>query len=168
MQARVGASLGAGLRVGIRILVILSGYLAANVAAGVVLFPFALWFVRGPSEVPGGALLLFGVIMRVALIGIIAILPTLLVIICAERGGHQSPAFYGTAGAIIGILSLGLYAFAFFHSVAADADFSNAGIGFARAALVTCVLGAIFGGSGCVGGLTYWLIAGRSAARGKE
>jgi len=80
-------------------------------------------------------------------VAVLALLPTIPLIVYSERRGMRSFWFYAIAGALIGPVSFLLLTRALAHS-------------FVFPGWETCLLTAF---SGLFGGLIYWLMAGRSA-----
>ena len=66
-------------------------------------------------------------------------------------------ALYGAGGALVGIAAYGLYALLMILAAGTAEGFVGDLGGFVAG--VT----AVFGGAGLIGGVVYWLIAGRSA-----
>lgn len=145
-------------------LVIIGGYAGASLAAGLaLLLGFAIGRQLSGSPIsalrPSAAdlgLFPMAVIMAAVYIGLLALLPALPVLIYAERNRVRSPLFYAIAGAAAGATALGIYLAAFLLSGAPPREIlHSAGLVAGWVALV--------GGPGLVGGLAYWLIAGRAA-----
>lgn len=138
----------------VRLLTVIFAYVLACIAAAAVLTLGTLapqWNQIAPQGMPSVAL--WSVIgVGSAVIGVIALLPSFLVIALAEGFAWRSAVLYGVLG---GVLALGL----------------SYGIDFARylggpdsaAAHQQEVLAA----SGIAGGLVYWLFAGRRAGAWK-
>jgi len=145
-----------------RVLIILGGYLAACLAAALALSSaYAVSLaggVGGPIEFIG--LVIAFEFFLTGFVLIFALLPSLLAIICAEYVGARSIVCYCGVGALVGVAAYGL--FALLEILAAGTE---EGIlppteqlgGFGMALI------ALFGGPGLVGGVIYWLIAGRTA-----
>jgi hypothetical protein len=147
-----------------RIPIILSAYLAACVIATLavsVLFALGLLKYSGPPAVSfatfslaAGLAVLLGVYVAIA-----ALLPSVLAISYAEYARVRHIALYGAGGALVGIAAYGLYALVMILAAGTAEGFIPAGHFGSFAAAVT----ALFGGPGLIGGVVYWLIAGRSA-----
>ena len=87
--------------------------------------------------------------------GAVAMLPALLVIVIAEAARMRSFLYYGVGGALVGLASY----FGTDISVRLENTTDVAPVGH------TLQLAAA---AGIVGGLVYWLIAGRNAGRWRE
>lgn len=136
----------------VRLFVVLLAYMLACVAASIVLTIGTLtthWdqIAIAPQGLPSAALWTV-VALGAAIIGVVAILPSFLVIALAEGFAWRSIVFYGALG---GVLALALTYGIDFAGYAGRAD----GI-FPRGREVLAA-------SGIAGGLVYWLFAGRKA-----
>jgi hypothetical protein len=140
-------------------LAILVGYLAASLAAGLI---YSMVFLLGYG---GGAnIILPGSVGFGFLVAIFAMLPSILGIIYAERTNARSVLFYASGGVLVGWISCGLYLLPFILGPRA----ANGLFGYGNDAEPVPVLlrmNLFFGGPGLVGGLLYWLVAGRNAGR---
>jgi len=134
----------------VRLVVVLLAYVLACIAASIVLTLGTLgpqWNQISPQGMPSVAL--WSVIgVGSAVIGIIAIVPSFLVIALAEGFAWRSVVLYGVLG---GVLALAL----------------TYGIDFARYLggpdSVAAHQQEVLAASGIAGGLVYWLFAGRKA-----
>src|SRR5712692_11784546 len=138
-----------------RIPIIVGAYLAACFAAGMVFW--SATYLQYALDEDFFSLVLYasgGGLFIGIYIAIFALLPTLPGIIYAERASVRFFLFYGVSGALVGILSYGLYALVLILSAGTAEGFLGGtsardfGMGI-----------ALFGGPGLVGGLVYWLIA---------
>jgi hypothetical protein len=89
---------------------------------------------------------------------LLALLSGVVGIIFTERTGTRSVVFYAAGGVLAGIISYCLYALILVMSAGTTK-------GFGPPAPVALHIVLVFGGPGIVGGLVYWLIAGRRAGR---
>ena len=149
-----------------RMVVIVGGYAGACVAAGLVLFLvfYAIGHASRASPMVGlgasggfealGSLYMATVLASIY-VGVFALLPTLPVIIYTERKGVRSPLFYGIAGAASALVAIGIYLAVFLLAGAPPSEI------FRGASMLVGWL-LLFGAPGIVGGLAYWLIAGRT------
>ncbi|MDG4885172.1 hypothetical protein [Mesorhizobium sp. WSM4884] len=134
----------------VRIAAILIGYLVASLAASAFLNVLFLgYFGYGPE--PGhpsiAPALYFSVPFLALFVAYFGFMPAAVVIVIAEVLGRRDLLFYALGGAVIAILFLGLA-----HNTG-DGEFDVADTNV-RLALV---------GAGMVGGIFYWLSAGRWA-----
>jgi hypothetical protein len=134
--------------------------ISASLAAGLI-YSFALAFKYSSGAVQGSVIALAGTVLFATYVAILALLPAILGIIYAERTGARSIFFYAAGGVFVGIVSYGLYAIVLILSAGTAKGF----FGGSNAAQVTISLILLFGAPGFVGGLMYWLIAGRNAGR---
>jgi hypothetical protein len=139
-----------------RLIVILFACLAASFAAGLVvslavLIPVVGDLALGPfGEGTFGVMVAFGAIF----VSAYALVPVLLVIVCAEALAIRAVLFYALAGGLLG-------AVLYFNFSGWDGRALTAG-GFARREL------EIMAAAGIVAGFVYWAIAGRNAGRWRE
>jgi hypothetical protein len=152
-----------------RLFIIALGYVAASVVAGVILgaalvyTPNSTW---GPIDLDFVQITALFVAMVSGFVAVLALIPTVIVGIYAERAGVRSPVFYAVAGALIGLGALGLYSLALIWrsnsplSEALPPDMAAIGFGSIIAGVAAVVALA-----GIAAGLTYWAIAGRWAGR---
>jgi hypothetical protein len=97
----------------------------------------------------------FAAFFATSLVGAVAILPALIVIVFAEVARMRSFIYYGVGGALVGLASyFGSDISVRLENTTDVAPVSNA-LQLAAAA-------------GIIGGLAYWLIAGRNAGRWRE
>jgi hypothetical protein len=146
-----------------RILRIVVGNLAASFVAGFVI-SIALALKLSSDLGQGSRLALAGTVLFGVYVAFLALLPGICGIIYAERTGGRSVLFYAAGGNLAGIVAYGLYALILVVSAGTAKDFLGGRPLVAHAISVAL----LFGGPGLVGGLVYWLIAGRSASRGRE
>jgi|SRR5579862_474371 len=140
-----------------RIFVILFALIAAIIVAGIVLSigivaPEWPWLDSDPLE----RVMFFTVsFFATSYVGATAFVPALLLILFAEIARMRSVLYYGVAGAVVGLAS-------YFGSdvelrLENTTDVAPAGNPLQLAAA-----------AGIIGGLAYWLIAGRNAGRWRE
>jgi len=137
-----------------RLLMVILAYVLACIAAAIVLTLGTLapqWNQIAPQGMPSVAL--WSVIaVGTAVIGVVALLPSFLVIAIAEGFAWRSVVLYGALG---GVLALAL----------------TYGIDFARYLggpdLAAAHRQEVLAASGIAGGLVYWLFAGRKAGAWK-
>jgi hypothetical protein len=145
-----------------RIPIIFPAYLAACVSATLaVSVLFALGLLKN-SGTPPISLATFSLAAGLAVllavsVAIAALLPSFLAISYAEYARVRHVALYGAGGALVGIAAYGLYALLMILAAGTAEGFVGDLGGFVAG--VT----AVFGGAGLIGGVVYWLIAGRSA-----
>jgi len=138
----------------VRLLTVILAYVLACIAAAIVLTLGTLapqWNQIAPQGMPSVAL--WSVIaVGTAVIGVVALLPSFLVIAIAEGFAWRSVVLYGALG---GVLALAL----------------TYGIDFARYLggpdLAAAHRQEVLAASGIAGGLVYWLFAGRKAGAWK-
>jgi hypothetical protein len=137
-----------------RILVILVAFLVACMAAAVVLaIGVAAPDFSGIDSDPVERVSFFGFAFLATGYGVAAaLLPALIAILLAEIAGIRSVLYYGLAGALLGLAS--------FYSVDLSAALEN----------TTDIAPVAYGlplaaAAGLVGGLVYWLIAGRKVGQ---
>ena len=134
----------------VRFAVIVVGYAVAALAASAflnILVLAYLGYAPGHPEPAATASLYFSVPFVALFVAYFAFTPAAVVILAAEVLGRRDWLFYALAGAIVAVVFLG-----FAHHIA-DADF-NVPETNAKLAVI---------GSGMVGGIFYWLSAGRWA-----
>jgi hypothetical protein len=137
-----------------RLVVIFLGFLIAIMAAGLVL---AIGVVapdfNGIDSDPIERVLFFGfAFLAASYAGATALLPTLAAIVLAEVAHMRSVLYYGFVGALIGLAAF--YSVDLSAALEETTDITPVGHGLELAAA-----------AGIVGGLVYWLIAGRTAGR---
>lgn len=139
----------------VRLLIVILAYVMACIAASVVLTLGTLapqWDQIAPQGLPSVALWwVIGV--GSAVIGVIALLPSFLVIAIAEGFAWRSIVLYGVLGAVLAL------------ALAYGIDFARYLGGPDRVATRTQ---EVFAASGIAGGLVYWLFAGRRAGAWKS
>jgi hypothetical protein len=139
-----------------RLIVILFACLLASFTAGLVvslaiLIPVVGDLALGPfGEGTFGVLVAFGAIF----VSAYALVPVLLVIVCAEAFSIRALLFYAIAGGLLG-------AVLYLNYSGWDGRAFAAG-GFARREL------EIMAAAGIAAGLVYWAIAGRNAGKWRE
>ncbi|MGX5801632.1 hypothetical protein ACWGS9_10340 [Bradyrhizobium sp. Arg314] len=134
----------------VRFAVILAGYVVASLSASAflnVLFLAHLGYTPANPEPTATASLYFSVPFVALFVAYFAFMPTAVVILIAEALGRRDWLFYALAGAVVAGIFLG-----FVHR-SADINFDVTETN-ARLAVI---------GSGMVGGIFYWLSAGRWA-----
>lgn len=138
-----------------RLFVVLIGYVLACVAASIVLTVGTLtpqWDQIAPQGVPSAALWAM-VGAATAIIGVVAMLPSFLIIALAEGFAWRSAIFYGTLGGVVAL------------ALTYGGDFAGhlggPGSIWAREREVLAA-------SGIAGGLVYWIFAGRKAGSWKR
>jgi hypothetical protein len=145
-----------------RIPIILPAYLAACVSATLaVSVLFALGLLKN-SGTPPISLATFSLaaglaVLLAVFVAIAALLPSFLAISYAEHARVRHVALYGAGGALVGIAAYGLYALLMILAAGTAEGFVGDLGGFVAGVI------AVFGGAGLIGGVVYWLIAGRSA-----
>jgi hypothetical protein len=154
---------------GRRLITIAVGYIAASIVAGVIL-GFALVYSPdspwGPLDLNLARITALFVSLVSGFVALLALIPTLVVGIYAERAAVRSPLFYAVAGAGIGLCALGFYGLILILgesrplSETLPADLAAIGLG-----VIIAVIAAIVALAGIAAGLTYWAIAGRNAGR---
>ena len=134
----------------IRFAVILIGYMVASLAASAflnILFLAYLGYTPADPEPTATASLYFSVPFVALFVAYFAFMPATVVILVAEVLERRDWLFYALAGAVVAGIFLG-----FAHETG-DANFDVTATN-ARLAVI---------GSGMVGGIFYWLSAGRWA-----
>ncbi|TPI72815.1 hypothetical protein [Mesorhizobium sp. B2-8-9] len=134
----------------IRFAVILIGYVVGSLAASAflnILVLAHLGYTPADPEPTATASLYFSVPFVALFVAYFAFMPAAVVILTAEVLGRRDWLFYALGGAIIAVVFLG-----FVHNVG-DANFDVTETN-ARLAVI---------GAGMVGGIFYWLSAGRWA-----
>nr|WIE92423.1 hypothetical protein P9270_004255 [Mesorhizobium sp. WSM4875] len=134
----------------VRFAAILIGYVIASLAASAflnVLFLGYFGYAPEPGNPTIAPALYFSVPFLALFVAYFGFMPAAIVILIAEVLGRRDWLFYALGGAVIAVVFLG-----FAHNIG-DGDFDVADNNV-RLALI---------GSGMVGGIFYWLSAGRSA-----
>ena len=134
----------------VRFAVILFGYAVASLAASAflnILFLASLGYTPEHAQPTATASLYFSIPFIALFVAYFAFMPAAIVILLAEILGRRDWLFYALAGAVVAAVFLGLV------DHAGDATF---------AVRETSAIMAVIGG-GMVGGIFYWLSAGRWA-----
>lgn len=139
----------------LRFAAILAGYCAAALAASAflhVLFFAATGFE--PHEAPAYAMssFVFSIPFVALFVAYFGFIPAIAVVLVGEVLGRRDWLYHAIGGGVVAGAFL-----AFVHG-AADPDFEVAGPRMAAAVI----------GSGIVGGLAYWLVAGRGAGSWRD
>jgi hypothetical protein len=143
----------------LRILLIAASYLAASFVAGCAALLGALFVMGEPLHIASSSdrgLLIVMIAVSSEFTAVSALLPAMPAIAYAERRGIRSFRFYTYAGALIGPVSCVIYA-----NIGMLPELNEAlrmlanSFAFPLLWLITAV-------SGFLGGLVYWLMAGRS------
>ncbi|MFB9982214.1 hypothetical protein ACFSQQ_31015 [Mesorhizobium kowhaii] len=132
----------------VRFAVILFGYAVASLAASAflnILFLASLGYM--PEQAHPTASLYFSIPFVALFVAYFGFMPAVIVILLAEILGRRDWLFYALAGAVVAAVFLGLI------DHAGDAAFAVRN--------TSAILAVI--GSGMVGGIFYWLSAGRWA-----
>lgn len=134
----------------VRLLMITVGFVAASIAAGVALALLTRFITLEEAGHLSNAGFDFGLVVGAlgfaSLVGYVAFFPALLVIFYAEITKRRDWLFYALAGGIIAAVAPFLVAVILQPAGQSEFDF----------ALMTTA-------SGMIGGIVYWLFAGRSA-----
>ena len=140
-----------------RIIVILVALILAIMAAGITL---AIGIIApdwaGIDSDPAERLIFFIVsFFATSFVGAVAILPAALLIVISEAARLRSFLFYGVGGALVGLAS--------YYG-------SDISVRLENTTDVPPVANALqlAAAAGIIGGLVYWLIAGRNAGRWRE
>lgn len=137
-----------------RFAVIIFGYAAAALVASAFLHVLLLgsqgWI---PDEIPPviGKSLIVSIPLTALFVAYFSFFPSVAAILLAELLGGRSWLLHALGGAVVAAVALGLFWLAAEHTV------------YGPASLETTRFAAFVAGSGIVGGLAYWLVAGRSA-----
>jgi len=134
----------------VRFAMILFGYAVASLAASAflnVLFLASLGYTPDHTHATATASLYFSIPLVALFVAYFAFLPAVIVILLAEILGRRDWLYYALAGAVVAAVFLGLV------DHAPDSTF---------AVTDTSAIMAVIGG-GMVGGIFYWLSAGRWA-----
>ena len=140
-----------------RILVIIFALLLAIVAAGITLAAGILlpeWRVMDSDPIER-VLFFFAAFFATSYVGAVAFMPALLVIVIAEAARLRNFLYYGVGGALVGLAS--------YYGTDISVRLENT-------TDVTPLANALqlAAAAGIIGGLVYWLIAGRNAGRWRE
>ncbi|TKB95295.1 MAG: hypothetical protein E5W81_05105 [Mesorhizobium sp.] len=139
----------------IRFAVILVGYGVASLAASAflnVMFLASLGLMTDETQPAAQASLWFSIPFVALFVAYFAFMPAAIAILVSEILGRRDWLFYALAGAVVSAVFLG-----FVHQTA-DANFEVTN---------TSVMLAVIG-CGMVGGIFYWLSAGRSAGSWRQ
>jgi hypothetical protein len=142
-----------------RFAIILIGYAVAMLAASAFLHLLCLGaagFQPDESSAYIVGPLLFSVPLTALFVGYFAFLPFVVAILVGEVMGQRNWLFYALAGAAVGLVVVAL----FWQS---PMGWDASGHASAQMTLDTSRFVGAMIGSGIVGGLAYWLCAGRSA-----
>lgn len=134
----------------VRLAIILFGYAVASLAASAflnILFLASLGFTPQDAQPVATASLYFSIPLVALFVAYFGFMPAIVVILVAEILGRRDWLFYALAGAVVAGVFLGLV------DHARDSTF---------AVTDTSAIMAVIGG-GMVGGIFYWLSAGRWA-----
>jgi phosphotransferase system glucose/maltose/N-acetylglucosamine-specific IIC component len=140
-----------------RIIVIFFALIVAFMIAGITL-AIGIVLPEWPamdSDPVERVIFFFAAFFATSLVGAVAILPALIVIVFAEVARMRSFIYYGVGGALVGLAS-------YFGS-----DISVRLENTTDVAPVNNAL-QLAAAAGIIGGLAYWLIAGRNAGRWRE
>jgi hypothetical protein len=140
-----------------RIIIITFALLVAFMAAGVTLAIGVMGSDWGGVDSDAfERIWFFGfAFLATSYVGAVALLPALLLAVLAEAARIRSFLYYGVGGALIGLASF--YGSDISSQLENTTDIVPVGHSLQLAAA-----------AGIVGGLVYWLIAGRNAGRGRE
>ena len=148
-----------------RLLTIAGAYIAASVVAGCVLAAGLLSQPGGqvgPIDLEFLQITAFFLAFVSGLVAVLALPPAIAVSWYAERRGKRSALFYGSAGAVVSLVALGVYAALLaWNNTSGEPSTSTGGAAGVAAAIAG--IAAFFAIAGVAGGLTYWAIAGRKA-----
>ncbi|PZV38687.1 hypothetical protein [Mesorhizobium kowhaii] len=139
----------------IRFAVILFGYAVASLAASAflnILFLASLGYMPEHTHPTATASLFFSIPFVALFVAYFGFMPAVIVIVLAEILGRRDWLFYALAGAVVAAVFLGLI------DHAGDATFAVRN--------TSAILAVI--GSGMVGGIFYWLSAGRWAGSWRD
>ncbi|MER8535787.1 hypothetical protein NKH61_22990 [Mesorhizobium sp. M1005] len=139
----------------IRFAVILVGYGVASLAASAflnIMFLASLGLITDETQPAAQASLWFSIPFVALFVAYFAFMPAAIAILVSEILGRRDWLFYALAGAVVSAVFLG-----FVHQTA-DANFEVTN---------TSVMLAVIG-CGMVGGIFYWLSAGRSAGSWRQ
>jgi len=144
----------------LRFVVIMLGFAAASLASSMFLHLLLLgsqdWSDGELPAVVAGSL--FVSVPLVALfVAYFALLPSLAVIVAAELLGRRDWLTYALGGGAVGLVAA-VFLRPAAQPAAEDLDATAAGPLLAEPAFIATLIGG-----GIVGGLAYWLVAGRSA-----
>ena len=140
-----------------RIIVIIFGLLLAILVAGITLaigIVLPEWAAMDSDPIER-VIFFFAAFFATSYVGAVAIFPAALVIVILEAARMRSFIYYGVGGALVALASY----------YGADISFQ-----LENTTDVTPVANALqlAAAAGILGGLTYWLVAGRNAGRWRE
>jgi len=137
----------------VRCVAILAGYIAASLGASAFLNLVFLGAAFDAQDVPAASASMSFSIPFVALfVAYFAFIPAAAAILLAELLGRRDWLFYALGGGVVAAVFLGLVRYA------GDADFAVSGVNPTLAVI----------GAGMVGGISYWLVAGRRAGSWRD
>jgi hypothetical protein len=139
----------------LRCFAILLGYAAASLGASAFLNLIFLGAVFGPQDAPAVASsgsLFFSVPFVALFVAYFGFIPAAAIILIAEVLARRDWLFYALGGGVVAAVFIG-----FLHQ-AADPDFQITGVSPALTVI----------GAGMVGGICYWLTAGRWAGNWQD
>ncbi len=139
----------------IRFAIILIGYGVAALAASAflnIMFLASLGYTPEHAQPAATASLYFSIPFVALFVAYFAFMPAAVAILVSEILGRRDWLFYALAGAVVAAVFLG-----FAHQTA-DANFEITDLRVVAAVI----------GSGMVGGIFYWLSAGRSAGSWRQ
>jgi hypothetical protein len=137
-----------------RIIVIIFGFFAATIVAGVTLavgIVLPEW-VSMESDPVERVIFFFAAFFATSLVGAVSILPAALLIVISEAARMRSFIYYGVAGALVALASY------FGADISVQLENTTDVPPVANALQLAAA-------AGILGGLAYWLIAGRNAGR---
>lgn len=140
-----------------RIIVIILGLLVAIIVAGITLtigIVLPEWAAMDSDPVER-VIFFFAAFFATSLVGAVALLPAVLVIVVSEAARMRSFIYYGVGGALVALASYYGSDISIRLENTTDVPPVNNALQLAAAA-------------GIIGGLAYWLIAGRNAGRWRE
>ena len=142
-----------------------AGYLAASCVAACVIVIALLFISASPSPFTIDLALVRVTALMAAfvagLVAILALLPFLIAMGYAERHAVNSPTWYGAAGAVSGVVALGLHV-----AVSVLREGGSMSALSDRMMLATLAgIAVVAAVAGLCAGLTFWAIAGRNTGR---
>ncbi|PWJ80128.1 hypothetical protein C7441_11353 [Pseudaminobacter salicylatoxidans] len=150
------------LAIVLRLAVILLGYIGASLAASA----FVNILMFGPLGMgPDGSIapaFIFTIPFTALFVAYFAFLPALLAVLATEFLGKRDWLTHALGGGAVALAAIGLM----FAGMNATQDFGDEGFDLPR--LDQPQMALLFVGAGLVGGIAYWLIAGRSAGSWRQ
>jgi hypothetical protein len=149
-----------------RIVVIVAGYLLASLLGSALTAAFAMaqgMIVAGmPLSDMGIAITAIGMMLPTAFTAtlVLALLPTLIVIVVAEIRRLRSISYYAATGAVVGIVARLGFAVALFWFIRRGPHSPGPVVSW-NTILALVIAAAV----GVISGIVYWAIAGRGAGR---